>query len=151
MTLYYIRPYCRMGPYICGVLTGYFLYKTKGKCRINIVSIICFMSLISSVCNKKVYAYSMYTKSCLRAHWYHFSTWICWDGWSLQVAHAESSTVFLMPSVVDTVWMLMNPRFTMPCTEVSGEQQYVRSSSHAQLGMQVPFWLFSNFKFPAIC
>jgi hypothetical protein len=52
MSLYYIRPYCRMGPYICGVLTGYMLYKTKGKCRINIVSIIYFMLSIPSVCNK---------------------------------------------------------------------------------------------------
>ncbi|XP_062593447.1 nose resistant to fluoxetine protein 6-like [Saccostrea cucullata] len=34
--LYYMRPYCRMGPYVCGVLTGYILYKTKNKCRINI-------------------------------------------------------------------------------------------------------------------
>ncbi|XP_061163959.1 nose resistant to fluoxetine protein 6-like [Saccostrea echinata] len=33
---YYIVPYCRMGPYICGVITGYILYKTKCKCRINI-------------------------------------------------------------------------------------------------------------------
>ncbi|XP_061164514.1 nose resistant to fluoxetine protein 6-like [Saccostrea echinata] len=33
---YYIVPYCRMGPYICGVATGYILYKTKCKCRMNI-------------------------------------------------------------------------------------------------------------------
>nr|XP_034301375.1 nose resistant to fluoxetine protein 6 [Crassostrea gigas] len=33
---YYIVPYCRMGPYICGVITGYILYKTKCKCRMNI-------------------------------------------------------------------------------------------------------------------
>ncbi|XP_062571953.1 LOW QUALITY PROTEIN: nose resistant to fluoxetine protein 6-like [Saccostrea cucullata] len=33
---YYIVPYCRMGPYICGIITGYILYKTKCKCRMNI-------------------------------------------------------------------------------------------------------------------
>uniref|UniRef100_A0A8W8LAM1 Nose resistant-to-fluoxetine protein N-terminal domain-containing protein n=1 Tax=Magallana gigas TaxID=29159 RepID=A0A8W8LAM1_MAGGI len=33
---YYIVPYCRMGPYICGVITGYILYRTKCKCRMNI-------------------------------------------------------------------------------------------------------------------
>ena len=39
MTMYYIRPYCRMGPYICGVLTGYILHKTKGKFKINKVHV----------------------------------------------------------------------------------------------------------------
>ncbi|XP_062576845.1 nose resistant to fluoxetine protein 6-like [Saccostrea cucullata] len=33
---YYIKPYCRMGPYICGIFTGYLLYKFKNKCQINI-------------------------------------------------------------------------------------------------------------------
>ncbi|XP_048777960.2 nose resistant to fluoxetine protein 6-like [Ostrea edulis] len=33
---YYIVPWCRMGPYICGVITGYLLYITKCKCRMNI-------------------------------------------------------------------------------------------------------------------
>ncbi|OWF53373.1 O-acyltransferase like protein-like [Mizuhopecten yessoensis] len=28
---YYIKPYCRMGPYIIGMMTGYILYRTKGK------------------------------------------------------------------------------------------------------------------------
>ncbi|XP_061188669.1 nose resistant to fluoxetine protein 6-like [Saccostrea echinata] len=32
---YYIKPWCRMGPYIIGILFGYLLFKTKGKVRIN--------------------------------------------------------------------------------------------------------------------
>ncbi|KAJ8321300.1 hypothetical protein KUTeg_001158 [Tegillarca granosa] len=32
---YYIKPYCRMGPYIVGILTGYILYKTNCRCRMN--------------------------------------------------------------------------------------------------------------------
>ncbi|XP_060080527.1 O-acyltransferase like protein-like [Ylistrum balloti] len=32
---YYIKPYCRMGPYIVGILTGYILYKTGNKYKIS--------------------------------------------------------------------------------------------------------------------
>nr|XP_034303621.1 nose resistant to fluoxetine protein 6-like isoform X2 [Crassostrea gigas] len=32
---YYVKPWCRMGPYIIGILFGYLLYKTKSKLRIN--------------------------------------------------------------------------------------------------------------------
>ncbi|KAK3088251.1 hypothetical protein FSP39_016609, partial [Pinctada imbricata] len=32
---YYIVPWCRMGPYIVGAVTGYILYRTNGKCKIN--------------------------------------------------------------------------------------------------------------------
>ncbi|XP_033763774.1 nose resistant to fluoxetine protein 6-like [Pecten maximus] len=32
---YYIKPYCRMGPYIVGIITGYILYKTEGKYKIK--------------------------------------------------------------------------------------------------------------------
>uniref|UniRef100_K1PPP0 Nose resistant to fluoxetine protein 6 n=1 Tax=Magallana gigas TaxID=29159 RepID=K1PPP0_MAGGI len=32
---YYIRPYCRMGPYIVGIIVGSFLYKTDCKVKIN--------------------------------------------------------------------------------------------------------------------
>ncbi|XP_033763776.1 O-acyltransferase like protein-like [Pecten maximus] len=32
---YYIKPYCRMGPYIVGIMAGYILYRTKGKYKIK--------------------------------------------------------------------------------------------------------------------
>ncbi|XP_076114771.1 nose resistant to fluoxetine protein 6-like [Mytilus galloprovincialis] len=32
---YYQKPYCRMGPYLLGMYTGYLLYKCNCKCRIN--------------------------------------------------------------------------------------------------------------------
>ena len=34
----YIKPYCRMGPYLVGMYTGYLLYKFNGKFRMNKVS-----------------------------------------------------------------------------------------------------------------
>ena len=34
---YYIKPWCRMGPYIVGILTGYLLYKLKGRIKIPTV------------------------------------------------------------------------------------------------------------------
>ncbi|XP_061188052.1 nose resistant to fluoxetine protein 6-like [Saccostrea echinata] len=35
MSDYYIRPYCRMGPYIVGIIVGSLLYKTDCKVKIN--------------------------------------------------------------------------------------------------------------------
>ncbi|XP_048774648.2 nose resistant to fluoxetine protein 6-like [Ostrea edulis] len=35
MEKYYMKPWCRMGPYIIGILFGYLLFKTKGKVRIH--------------------------------------------------------------------------------------------------------------------
>ncbi|OWF53620.1 Nose resistant to fluoxetine protein 6 [Mizuhopecten yessoensis] len=32
---YYIKPYCRMGPYIIGIIAGYILYRTGGKYKIK--------------------------------------------------------------------------------------------------------------------
>ncbi|XP_021347331.1 O-acyltransferase like protein-like [Mizuhopecten yessoensis] len=34
---YYIKPYCRMGPYIIGIIAGYILYRTGGKYKIKTV------------------------------------------------------------------------------------------------------------------
>ncbi|KAK3088750.1 hypothetical protein FSP39_023299, partial [Pinctada imbricata] len=34
-TDYYVKPYCRIGPYLVGMLTGYFLYKTDCRYRMN--------------------------------------------------------------------------------------------------------------------
>ncbi|XP_056006926.1 nose resistant to fluoxetine protein 6-like [Ostrea edulis] len=35
LTYYYIKPYCRMGPYIVGILVGSLLYKTDCKVKLN--------------------------------------------------------------------------------------------------------------------
>ncbi|XP_033763772.1 nose resistant to fluoxetine protein 6-like [Pecten maximus] len=32
---YFIKPYSHIGPYVLGIVTGYILFKTGGKCRIN--------------------------------------------------------------------------------------------------------------------
>ena len=32
---YYQKPYCRMGPYLVGMYTGFLLYRMKCKCNIN--------------------------------------------------------------------------------------------------------------------
>ena len=34
----YFRPYFRMGPYLVGIYTGYLLYRTNFKYRMNKVS-----------------------------------------------------------------------------------------------------------------
>ncbi|XP_046562219.1 nose resistant to fluoxetine protein 6-like [Haliotis rubra] len=39
MSKYYYKPWCRMGPYIIGLLAGYILYRTKCKIRMNRVRI----------------------------------------------------------------------------------------------------------------
>ncbi|OWF41722.1 nose resistant to fluoxetine protein 6-like [Mizuhopecten yessoensis] len=41
---YYIVPYCRMGTYVVGIITGYILYKTDCRCRINrYVNLVCWL------------------------------------------------------------------------------------------------------------
>jgi len=32
---YYVKPYCRIGPYVVGVLVGYVLYKTDCRKRLS--------------------------------------------------------------------------------------------------------------------
>ncbi|XP_076436701.1 nose resistant to fluoxetine protein 6-like [Babylonia areolata] len=40
---YYIKPYNRMGPYIIGMLTGYFLFRTNCKVKISkVVNLLCW-------------------------------------------------------------------------------------------------------------
>ncbi|KAK7095528.1 nose resistant to fluoxetine protein 6-like [Littorina saxatilis] len=40
---YYIKPYNRMGPYLVGMVTGYFLYRTDCKCKLpKVVNVICW-------------------------------------------------------------------------------------------------------------
>lgn len=41
---YYVRPYCRMGPYIVGIIVGSLLYKTDCKVKINKVNLFVIIS-----------------------------------------------------------------------------------------------------------
>ncbi|XP_021346852.1 nose resistant to fluoxetine protein 6-like isoform X1 [Mizuhopecten yessoensis] len=49
MDNYYTKPYCRMGPYIVGIVTGFILYRTGGKYKIkmplNLFIWVCMASL----------------------------------------------------------------------------------------------------------
>ena len=36
-SLVYIKPWCRMGPYIIGLLYGYFIFMNKNKSKLNTV------------------------------------------------------------------------------------------------------------------
>nr|XP_022323723.1 nose resistant to fluoxetine protein 6-like [Crassostrea virginica] len=48
---YYIKPWCRMGPYIIGILSGYLLYKTKSKLRINrVLNLLIWAVTATSAC-----------------------------------------------------------------------------------------------------
>ncbi|XP_071115590.1 O-acyltransferase like protein-like isoform X1 [Haliotis cracherodii] len=38
---YYMTPYCRMGPYLIGMVAGYFLYKTNCKLHLNKKAVLC--------------------------------------------------------------------------------------------------------------
>ena len=40
MTNFYMKPYNRMGPYVVGMLAGYFLYRTDCRLRINKVAVL---------------------------------------------------------------------------------------------------------------
>lgn len=41
MDLYYFKPWCRMGPYIIGIIGGYILYKLDCKLKINKILNLC--------------------------------------------------------------------------------------------------------------
>lgn len=48
---YYIKPYCRIGPYIMGIFCGYFLYKTDCKLKINkVLNIFIWMVATTLAC-----------------------------------------------------------------------------------------------------
>lgn len=48
---YYIKPYCRVGPYIVGIFCGYFLYKTDCKLKINkVLNIFIWMVAATLAC-----------------------------------------------------------------------------------------------------
>ncbi|XP_069118681.1 nose resistant to fluoxetine protein 6-like [Argopecten irradians] len=44
MTEYYVKPWCRIGPYIIGIMAGYILQACDNKCKINkIVNLFCWV------------------------------------------------------------------------------------------------------------
>ncbi|XP_060080501.1 nose resistant to fluoxetine protein 6-like [Ylistrum balloti] len=49
--MYYVKPYCRMGPYVVGVIIGYILYKTGRNYKINwVVNIIIWIVMSALAC-----------------------------------------------------------------------------------------------------
>ncbi|XP_033732240.1 nose resistant to fluoxetine protein 6-like [Pecten maximus] len=49
---YYIVPYCRIGTYVVGIITGYILYKTECRCRINrYVNLVCWLLAAAVACS----------------------------------------------------------------------------------------------------
>ncbi|XP_060066014.1 nose resistant to fluoxetine protein 6-like [Ylistrum balloti] len=49
---YYIVPYCRIGTYVVGIITGYILYKTECRCRINrYVNLLCWALAAAVACS----------------------------------------------------------------------------------------------------
>ncbi|XP_021346367.1 nose resistant to fluoxetine protein 6-like, partial [Mizuhopecten yessoensis] len=48
---YYIVPWCRMGPYIVGIVTGYILYRTNGKFKIpKMINLMIWLGMAVAAC-----------------------------------------------------------------------------------------------------
>ncbi|WAR03139.1 NRF6-like protein [Mya arenaria] len=52
---YYVKPYCRIGPYVVGMLLGYILYKTDGKTRMSRVRVLLGWALAAVCCMSVLY------------------------------------------------------------------------------------------------
>ncbi|KAK7497003.1 hypothetical protein BaRGS_00011739 [Batillaria attramentaria] len=46
---YYIKPYCRMGPYVVGLVAGYILYKYASRIRMNRIVALCGWAVAGGV------------------------------------------------------------------------------------------------------
>ncbi|KAL3870699.1 hypothetical protein ACJMK2_038743 [Sinanodonta woodiana] len=54
----YIKPYCRMGPYVIGLITGYVLYRTK--CQVNINKVLNLLGWIVAASINIAVLYGLY-------------------------------------------------------------------------------------------
>ncbi|KAK3592290.1 hypothetical protein CHS0354_032680 [Potamilus streckersoni] len=54
----YIKPYCRMGPYIIGLITGYLLYRTKRQ--VNIPKVLNLLGWLVAACMNIAVLYGLY-------------------------------------------------------------------------------------------
>ncbi|KAL3842202.1 hypothetical protein ACJMK2_020242 [Sinanodonta woodiana] len=52
---YYVKPYCRMGPYIIGIMTGYVLYRTNCKIRMNRLTNLAGWAVATACCMSVLY------------------------------------------------------------------------------------------------
>ncbi|XP_052226413.1 nose resistant to fluoxetine protein 6-like [Dreissena polymorpha] len=52
---YYIKPYTRIGPYVIGMLLGYWLYKTNGKKHMKLVAVLLGWLLAAICCLSVLY------------------------------------------------------------------------------------------------
>lgn len=55
MTKYYFMPWCRIGPYIVGILAGYILYRNDGKIKMNKVTISFFIGSVKKYVSTYVF------------------------------------------------------------------------------------------------
>ncbi|KAL5006773.1 hypothetical protein ScPMuIL_015579 [Solemya velum] len=52
---YYIKPYCRMGPYVIGMITGYVLYRTNCKVKLHGLVVIIGWGFAAFCCMSSLY------------------------------------------------------------------------------------------------